>query len=167
MGGLGKGGLEHFVGLYKQPEFTDGNGRVARMLRNLLLGTYRTGSGSSKRFSNSWKGWSLAAPPQNLEQWLPNHSCQVRALHYTLHPTLARRGLRRSRTIISCAPYSNLIPVSPLAQAAPLAAALEIGSRAGAAADAQVRDAPLEPAALRAAACEERARLSLARHLGC
>ena len=110
---------------------------------------------------------ATAAPAQNLEQWLPNHSFQVRALHYTLHPTLARRGLRRSCTIISCAPYSDLIPVLPLAQAAPLAAALEIGSRAGAAADAQVRDAPLEPAALRAAACEERARLSLACHLGC
>ena len=54
--GLGKGGLVHFVGLYQQPEFTDGNEHVARMLRNLLLGTYKTGSGSNKRFSNSWKG---------------------------------------------------------------------------------------------------------------
>ena len=34
----------------------------------------------------------------------------------------------------------------------------QIGSRAGAAADAQVRNAPLEPAALRAACCEDRAR---------
>ena len=34
----------------------------------------------------------------------------------------------------------------------------QIGSRAGAAADAQVRNAPLEPSALRAACCEDRAR---------
>ena len=39
VGGLGEGGLEHFVGLYQRPQFTDGNGNVARLLRNLLLGT--------------------------------------------------------------------------------------------------------------------------------
>ena len=48
--------------------------------------------------------------------------------------------------------------MSLVAQATTLAAALKIGSGAGATAGAQVRDAPLEPAALRDASCEDRAK---------
>ena len=95
VGGLGKGGLEHFISLHKQEDFIDSKGEVARSLRNLLLGTYKTGSGSSKKFSNCWKGWSLVPPPENLEQWLPRQSFQAAAAQQVIVGALerARRAL--------------------------------------------------------------------------
>ena len=76
VGGLGRHGLEHFVTLNERQVFLNGKREVARSLRDLLSGSYK----SNKRFSNDWKGWSLVAPPDNLEQWLPRGQVRCGAL---------------------------------------------------------------------------------------
>ena len=73
VGGMGRFGLEHFVNLYPRSSLTNNKGEVPRSLRDLLAGSYK----SSKKFSNDWKGWSLVAPPPNVEQWLPRGQLQL------------------------------------------------------------------------------------------